>query len=79
MLDKIKRDPKELKNGEKFIYNTGNHWIGLFKKKGKLYEFDSFGRDMLGDQFIDSNKKEIQKMDESNCGQRTINKLSKLR
>lgn len=52
------------------------HWISVFRdEKGKLKEWDSFGRDLLGNKYIDANNRAEQSLDEMNCGQRTIGYL----
>lgn len=44
--------PKDIENGNMFIANTitsnetkNGHWVAFAKKDGKLYYYDSFGRD----------------------------------
>jgi hypothetical protein len=68
-----------LKEGECAIINKphNQHWIGIYRKNGILYEYDSFARDMLGSRYKDSDFDGIadQKIKESNCGQRTISHL----
>lgn len=67
-----------LKEGEILIQNnpTNIHWIGVANVKGTRYEFDSFGRDMLGNAYTDYNTPtdnvEDQRIWEANCGQRTL-------
>jgi len=73
-----RRDIPKLNEGESAILNvpSNEHWISIFKKNGKLYEFDSFGRDMLGNGYTDFNTKDDnfdeQKIWQSDCGQRSV-------
>lgn len=62
-----------LKEGEVAVLNEQMHWWAVFKKKGKLYEADSFNIDHLK-QYADIRqpKQFTQKLNESNCGQRAI-------
>ena len=64
-----------LKNGDIYIYNRDQHWSAIFKLNGKLYEYDSYNRDLLGNKFKDykiggfvQGKNGI---DNSDCFQRT--------
>ena len=53
------------------------HWVAIYRLGGKLYEYDSFGRDFLGNEFKDSITRPEQKIQEYNCGQRTLNFIEK--
>lgn len=75
--DEIDSEKSKLKEGKFIIILKDSHWIAIFMKNGKIYEFDTFGRDLLGDGFEDHSKKQLQKITEYNCGQRTLNYLEK--
>ena len=66
-----------LKDGQIAVLNKDVHWTAVYKKKGKLYEVDSFNRDLLGPRFIDDNvaKGLKQTPATADCGQRMIAKL----
>ena len=67
-----------LDNNEFIIVNKPNnqHWISIFNRGGKMYEFDSFARDLMGGKYIDFNTRydniKEQKINELNCGARTV-------
>ena len=73
-----------LRNGQCAIMNVdgskepGSHWMSLHKHNGKLYGYDSFGRNMnkLVSKFdrviINDTKDKEQGDSESNCGQRCV-------
>ena len=42
------RDVPKLKDGQIAVLNKDVHWTAVYKKKCKLYEVDSFNRDLLG-------------------------------
>ena len=49
------RPGTELKDGQIAVLNKDVHWTAVYKKKGKLYEVDSFNRDLLGPRYTDDN------------------------
>lgn len=62
----------------------GEHWFSVVKGKNKIYVYDSFGRktsEMLPSLFkkfakvVDSDRDAEQKMEEMNCGQRSLSWL----
>lgn len=67
-------DKDKVKEGEVCIVNKDEHWMGVFREKGKLYEIDSFHLDNLGHDFKDFNvpKDFRQSIFETNCGQRLL-------
>ena len=67
----------KLKDGQIAVLNKDVHWTAVYKKKGKLYEIDSFNRDLLGPRFIDDKvaKGLKQTPATADCGQRMIAKL----
>ena len=74
-----------LKNhGDFAILNEpeNQHWISIFNHDGTMFEFDSFGRDMLGVGFHDFNNKtdaiHDQQLLEQNCGSRVISFMTTL-
>lgn len=68
----------ELKEGECCIKNTDNHWIAIYRKDGKLYEYDSFGRDMIGKKYKDANKGIEQDPMSNICGQMSLSHLLRI-
>lgn len=74
---KTNKDVPELSKNQIAILNSNNHWYAIFEKNGKLYETDSYGRDMLGPKYIDDvppksfiqGQNGIDKMD---CGSRLL-------
>jgi hypothetical protein len=54
------------------------HWTTIYKIGQNFYEYDSFGRDLLGSEFIDAQTHAEQKNTEGNCGQRTLAHLEKV-
>lgn len=70
---KTEKDAPALENGQIAILNKDVHWSAIYKKNNKKYEFDSFGRDLLGKGFADAKmpKSFLQPFTEANCGQRT--------
>ena len=69
-----------LKEGQIAILNKDVHWYAIFKKDGKLYETDSYGRDLLGPKYKDKlpPKSFIQGnggVDNQDCGQRALTSL----
>lgn len=67
-----------LKNGQFIINNKDMHWTAIYKTNNKLYEYDSYGRDMLPNiDEIDVPVTERQGIgkDMGDCGQRTIAKM----
>lgn len=68
------QDVPQLKEGEVAILNKDVHWWPVWKKDGKLYEGDSFNRDLLGAKYRDVKQPPgfKQKLNESNCGPRAI-------
>jgi hypothetical protein len=74
----------ELGHNEFIIINKPNntHWITAFNMGGKIFEFDSFGRDMMGKKYRDFNKIgdgiNEQRIDENSCGQRVLSILMTL-
>ena len=73
-----------LKNNEFIIKNVphNTHWIAVFKLNGTLYEYDSFGRDMLGARYKDFNRPNDNLVDQRfiqmDCGQRVLSILMSL-
>lgn len=72
----LDNDIPALHNGQFCINNFNRHWTAVFRKNNKLYEFDSYNRDMLGRKFINRrvNKRDVQGyggIDDGDCGQRT--------
>ena len=64
-----------LKEGEVAVLNNGQtHWYPIWKKRGQLYEGDSFNIDRLGPKFKDAKNAScfLQGMRESNCGPRSL-------
>jgi len=53
---------------------NNEHWVGACVKNGVMYEYDSFNRDVLGRGYVDGDfdDRADQRLQESNCGQRTI-------
>lgn len=68
----IKRESRKLNDNEFFLVLLNGHWTAIYKIKGRVYEYDSFGRDVHGDDYVDGNRKKEQKLSERNCGQRTL-------
>lgn len=67
------KDLPKLKNNQFALLNKDTHWTIIFKKNDKLYEFDSYGRDMLGKGYRDVKFKNFkQPLTEMNCGQRSV-------
>lgn len=72
------RLPNLKHHGDFAIVNEpmNEHWISVFNYNGKLYEFDSFGRDMLGVPYHDFNVVgdaiSEQRLDQADCGARVI-------
>ena len=77
-----------IKNNEMYIVNNkksnqnGEHWIGVYKYKNKLYMYDTFNRPIrnLSNYFtnkhiINANNDTDQSKNESNCGSRVISWL----
>jgi hypothetical protein len=54
------------------------HWRAVYKLRGKLYEYDSYKRDVQGSRYIDANSGKAQGGSDTNCGQRTIAHLLKV-
>lgn len=54
------------------------HWRVVYRKNGKLKEYDSYNRDKQGKKYEDVKDANPQKDNESNCGQRTIAHLIKV-
>jgi hypothetical protein len=69
-----RNDLPVLKNNDVALLNKNIHWTAIYKKNGKLYEIDSFNRDLLKDQYIDNKLPGgfKQNNNEANCGQKTI-------
>jgi hypothetical protein len=81
--------PHPLKAGYYIVNNTlasegGEHWLGLVKKGGKHYVYDSFGRRTykVAPRLVKDLKKVVeteldpeQKIEEKNCGQRCLSWL----
>lgn len=67
-------DLPPLKEGQFALLNSDLHWTIIYKKNGILYEFDSYGRDMLGRGYRDARfpKSFKQTMNEMNCGQKSL-------
>jgi hypothetical protein len=53
---------------------ANQHWIAAYRLRGKLYEYDSFDRDMLGGKYLDGDVdgRADQRISQSNCGQRVL-------
>jgi len=69
-----------LKENEIAILNTNQHWYGIFKKNGTLYETDSYGEDRLGKKYIDKVPpagfvQGANGIDNMDCGQRLLTNL----
>ena len=82
----LKRDKLPLlrHHGDFAILNEPEniHWIAIFNLNGKLYEFDSYARDMLGSGFRDFNKNndaiDDQGISQENCGARVVSMMVSL-
>jgi len=74
---KSSADIPKLVNGQLALLNKDVHWTAVYKKHNKLYEIDSFNRDLLGARYIDDKVPRSFKQTPytSDCGQRTIAKL----
>lgn len=75
--DAINAKVETMQNRHFIIILRDEHWTAVMRKKGKLIEFDSFGRDLLGPKYDDATNRPEQEMTESNCGQRTLNWIEK--
>lgn len=67
-----------LKNGQIAILNTSEHWYGLFKKDGQVYESDSYGIDeipRIRDKKPPEYFKQGRGKDLMDCGSRLISNL----
>jgi hypothetical protein len=68
----------KLRNDTFIILNhpLNEHWIMVFRKFGRNYEYDTYGRDVLGNGYIDLNtpndRLDEQLHTESHCGQRVL-------
>lgn len=82
-LTSLKKLKRECKTKRKFwIINRDEHWTAIVKKDGKndqdeWKEIDSFNRDLNGASFKDLCLSKInkQKINETDCGQRTLTKI----
>jgi hypothetical protein len=74
---KSTKDVPPLKEGEVVILNKDVHWTAAYKLHGKLYEVDSFNRDLLGSKFKDDRAPASfrQTPTTADCGQRTVSLL----
>jgi hypothetical protein len=72
-------DVPKLSEGQVAILNRQIHWTSVYKKNGKLYEIDSYNRDMLGASFKDDKLPSSfkQPFNTADCGSRTIALLIK--
>jgi hypothetical protein len=71
---KTLKDLPALKNNQFALLNKDTHWTVIYKKNGKKFEFDSYGRDLLGKGYADAKlpKGFKQPLNEFNCGQRSL-------
>ena len=71
---KSANDVPQLKEGQVAILNHAVHWSTAYKKGGKKYEFDSYGRDLLGQGFADARLPSnfLQPFTTADCGQRSL-------
>ena len=72
----VDNDIPKLENGQFCINNYNHHWTAVYQKNNKLYEFDSYNRDMLGSNYIDKTVPKLSMqgyggIDDGDCGQRT--------
>lgn len=76
--DEYKRlDSSKMKNNDIFIYHSNMHWSAIFKLDGKIYEYDSYNRDLLGKRFKNYaihgfEQGSRSESDNGDCGQRTV-------
>lgn len=72
-------DVPKLEEGQVAILNKAVHWTAAYAKNGKLYEIDSYNRDLLGAQYKDDKVPASfqQPFNTTDCGQRTITMLIK--
>jgi hypothetical protein len=73
-------DAPVLKERQVAILNRSVHWSAIYRKNGKNYEFDSYGRDLLGSGFADAKMPTSfrQTFSTADCGQRSIAWLIKV-
>ena len=71
------KDVPYLEEGQVCILNKDTHWTATYKKQGKLYEIDSFNRDLLGSKYHDAKvpKSFVQPPFNTDCGQRAMSEL----
>ena len=63
-----------LQNNQFYINNKDVHWTAFIKLNGKLYEFDSYNRDLIK-QLPELKAPSVQGrggVDDASCGQRTL-------
>jgi len=74
---KSPKDVPYLEEGQVCILNKDTHWTATYKKQGKLYEIDSFNRDLLGSKYHDAKvpKSFVQPPFNTDCGQRAMSEL----
>ena len=66
---------KSLPNNKFIVIHNKYHWTAVFRKNNKLYEIDSYGRDMLDsipELYIPLKKRQGYNGDDQSCGQRTL-------
>lgn len=73
----INNNIPNLKNNQFVINNKDNHWNVIYKLNDELYEFDSYGRNLLGSGYKDiilknKNLQGYNNIDNSDCGQRSL-------
>lgn len=76
---------KEIKNNTFYIVWKGvegetGHWMSIWKKNGKPYEFDSYESEDLSPEYINYNipNKERQTVYETNCGEQVLSRMMKV-
>lgn len=74
---KIYLEEYPLKNNHFYINLFDHHWTSVIKRNGKMYQFDSFNRNLYGNGLtrILLKQAEKQKVNESTCGQHVLAKL----
>jgi len=76
----LNRSLYKFRRGDFAIMNRDVHWSAIYRdpQDGRIKEYDSFGRDLWGAQFIDTYVKDKQQVLDSDCGQRTLEFLEQL-